>query len=588
MSNVQDSISQAMVMAQNGRISDAITHLRSLLTTHGNDAVLHHSIGLLQFQTGALDQALFHFDKARHLDDGRADMHSDYATALNMSGRADEAVEPFRRAVELDVRSFPAQLGLSSALIGTFDFDGAVESATVARDLSRQRPEGWVNLCLALLRSGRVTQAVSTLREALEVMPDQPLLLTNLCAALNCTSDVSPQDVFDKHQQLGRALTAAYGGGIRSFNNDPSPDRPLNVAYLSSDFREGAIASLMEPVLANHDRSRIRSFCYSSNGQPDAVTQRLRSLAFVWRDTSRASEAQIVQQMNADRIDIVVDLAGHTPGSRIGVLAMRAAPVQVAWLGYPNTTGMKSVGYHLADAVTAPDAAQSLFTEKLVRLPGCFLCFAPSASAPAIEPAGNDTVTFGSFNPLYKVSDSTFETWAAILRGLPGSRLVLKNAFFADQAAAARIRARFDGLGVTGDRVECLPKTTSHAEHLAAYNAIDIALDTFPCNGAATTLEALDMGVPVVTLTGETFGGRIGTSILKTLGMDSFAAPTTGDYIRIATELARDKSQRASLRTGLRARLRTSPLCDGPAFTRSLEAAYREMWKGWTTNLLYT
>ncbi|MBX3377076.1 MAG: tetratricopeptide repeat protein [Phycisphaeraceae bacterium] len=588
MSNIQDSIRNAMAMAQVGRIGEAISSLRSLLTTHGNDATLHHSLGLLQFQSGSLEQALFHFDKARHLDDSSSDMHSDYGTALNVSGRAEEAVDAFRRAVELNPRSFPAQLGLSSALIGISDFDGAVEAGRATTEIARERPEGWVNLSLALLRSGRGGEAIATLRESLEVMPEQPLLLCNLCSALNVQGGASPDELFRLHETLGRSLHAAYNAGFRSFNNDPNPDRTLNVAYLSNDFREGPIAGLIEPILANHDKTRFRSFCYSGTAQPDSTTHRLRLLSFLWRDVSRLGEGQIVQQMMADRIDILVDLGGHTPGSRTGVLTMRSAPVQVAWLGYPNTLGMKAVGHRIVDSVVCPDGAEARFTEKLTRLPGSYLCYAPSADAPPIEAAtGNDAVTFASFAPIQRLSDPVIDTWAAILRGIPGSRLVLKNASFADDATVRRLRARFDGLGVTGDRVECRPRDGSYTVHLAAYSGIDIALDTFPGAGAATTFEALDMGVPVVTLAGDTFASRAGASILTALGMPELIANSTGDYIRIATELANNPARRGSLRTSLRAQLRNSPLCDGAAFTKKLEAAYRDMWKAWASNLLY-
>lgn len=588
MSNVQDSIRQAMSLAEVGRFGDAITSLRALLTTHGTDATLHHAIGILQFQTGSLEQALFHFDKARHLDDEKADFHSDYGTTLNLSGRTEEAVDAFRRAVELNPRSFPAQLGLSSALVGTFDFDGAVEAGRAATEAARNRPEGWVNLALAYTRSGRSAEGLATLRESLEIMPDQPLLLCHLCNLINCLPEVTPAEAFEQHTRLGRSLLSAYGGGIRSFNNNTSPDRPLNIAYMSADFREGAISGLIEPVLANHDRNNFRAFCYSCTHQPDATTQRLRSLSFLWRDVSRLAEPQICQQMIADGIDILIDLGGHTPGARIGVAAMRGAPVQAAWLGYPNTMGIKTVGHRLADRLVCPDGSESLFTEKLVRLDGCFLCYAPSTEAPPPEPSGNEAPVFGCFNPLVRASDPAIETWAAILRGIPGSRLVLKNQSFADDATVRRIRARFDGLGVTGDRVECLPADSSRTRHLASYSGIDIALDTFPCNGVSSTLEALDMGVPVVTLTGQALAGRAATSILSSLGMNDLVAGSTGDYIRIATELAKDSARRASLRTGLRAKLRNSPLCDGAAFTRRLESACRDMWKSWASNLLYS
>jgi protein O-GlcNAc transferase len=589
VSNITDFIRQAMRLAETGRVTDAISSLRSLLTAHGNDADLHHSIGLLQFQTGAAEQALFHFDKARRLEPDRADMLSDYATALNITGKADEATDVFRKAVAIDPRTFPAQLGLSSALIGVQDYDGAVAAARIACELATSRPEPWVNLGLALVRSGRSAEAITTWRDALKIMPDQPMILANLCNVLNNRHDVEPTEIFQEHTRLGRALVAAYGGGIRSFNNDASPNRPLRIGYLSAFFKEGPIPALLSPVLAAHDRDGFRPVCFSVTTIPDESTQRLRTAAGEWRDVSRFNEGTIAQQIAADRIDILVEIGGHAPGSRMGPMVVRGAPVQVSWLGYPSTTGLKSIGYRISDTTAAPDADDAVNTEKLVRLNGTFLCFAPSNSAPPVSPRDSKAaITFGSFNPVHKLSEAATDTWAAILRGLPGSALTLKAGSFADDATAARIRERFAGLGVSADRVRCLPHTRTEAEHLAAYGDIDIALDPFPNNGTSTTCEALDMGVPVVVLLGRTHAGRTGASILKSAGMDDCIASSTEDYIRIATTLAKDTTGLASLRTGLRASFRNSPVCNAAAFTRKLEAAYREMWRSWCSNLMYT
>ncbi len=591
VSNITDSIRNAMFLADRGGVTDAISSLRSMLPTHGQNAQLHEAIGLLQFRIGALDQAAFHFDKARHLEPTRSDMHSNYATAINMQGKPADAVEPFRKAVSLDAKSFPAQLGLSSALIGVRDFEPAIEAARAATKIASMRPEGWVNLSIALSRSGQGAEAIKVLEEAIGLMPSEILLHTNLAAALNYRPEATPQHVFEAHVNLGRVLANAYGGGIRSFNNDPNPDRPLRIAYVSADFKDHPVASFIAPVLAAHDRVNYRPYCYSTVQNPDATTERLRALAPEWRDVGRFPDQAIIQQIGADRIDILVDLGGHTAGSRIGVFAGRGAPVQATWLGYANTTGLKTIGYRIVDNTTDPDGSEALSTEKLSRIDGCFVCFQPSAVAPEVAPLPSSErgqpFTFGSFNNPQKVVETVIEAWAAILRSKAGSRLLLKDAGFDDAATVERIRSRFAGLGITADRVEFMTRIESEREHLATYSRVDLALDTFPYNGTSTTCEALDMGVPVVTLRGQTHAGRVGASILKCAGLEGTTANSTEDYIRIATQFSADTDRLASLRTGLRARTRNSPLCDGPAFTRKLEAAYREMWKGWGSNLMY-
>ncbi len=591
MSTVTDSIRNAMFLADRGNVGDAISALRSMLATHGQDADLHHALGLLQFRVGSMEQAAFHFDKARHLQPGRADMQSDYGTAINMMGKSAEAIAPFKKAVELDPKNFPAQLGLSSALIGILDYEPAAEAARAATKISPNRPEGWVNLSIALNRSGQGAEAVKVLEEAVALMPGETLLHTNLAAALNYRPEPSPQRVFEAHVNLGRAMTAAYGGGIRSFSNNPDPDRPLRIGYLSADFRDHPIASFIAPVLESHDRSNFAPYCYSAATSPDATTNRLRATGVEWRDVARLPDQGVIQQIGADRIDILVDLGGHTLGSRIGVFASRAAPVQATWLGYANTTGLRTIGYRIVDNTTDPEGAEAFSTEKLSRIDGCFVCFQPSAAAPEVAPLPSSErgqpFTFGSFNDAQKIVETVVEAWAAILRGKSGSRLVLKARGFDDPGTVERIRSRFAGLGVTADRVEFLKRVDSEREHLAMYSRIDLALDTFPYNGTATTCEAIDMGVPVVTLRGETHASRVGASILKCAGLEGTTASSTADYIRIATQLSADTGRLASLRTGLRARTRNSPLCDGPGFTRKLEAAYRAMWKGWGSNLMY-
>lgn len=592
MSNVNDSIRNAMMLAERGRFADAISSLRAILPTHGNNGDLHHTLGMLQFQSGALDQAIFHFEKASHIESDRAEFHSNLGTALNMSGRSGEAVDAFRKAVKIDPNHFPAQLGLSSALIGTIQFDEAVTAAREACRLGRARPEGWVNLAVALNRSGRGGEAVQVLREALTIMPDQPLLLSNLVNSLNYRPDTQPAEAFEQHQRLGKAMVAAYGGSIKSFNNSPAPDRPLRIGYLSTDFKDHSVVHFIAPVLANHDRSNFTPVCYSAGGSADRTTERLKALVPDWRDAARFNDAGIAQQMMRDNIDILVDLGGYQPGSRFGVVAARGAPVQVSWMGYPNTSGTKTVGYRIVDALTDPDSADAFATEKLIRIDGCFLCYQPSPDAPQVSsppnpPTPGKPVTFSSFSNAQKIVEPVIETWSAILRGLPGSRLLLKAASFEDSDTVQRLKARFAEFGIGADRVEFLERVESPAAHLGLYSRVDISLDTFPYCSAATACEAMDMGVPVVTLRGSTHAGRITASLLRAGGLEGTTADSTESYISIATALASDPARLASLRTGLRARLRNSPLCDGAAFTRKLEAAYRDMWRAWGAKLMY-
>jgi predicted O-linked N-acetylglucosamine transferase (SPINDLY family) len=288
----------------------------------------------------------------------------------------------------------------------------------------------------------------------------------------------------------------------------------------------------------------------------------------------------------ADNIDVLVDLAGHTAGHRLGIFAHRPAPVQVSYLGYPATTGLSRIQYRLTDALAdPPGTTEAQHTERLVRLPASFLCYAPPAgeqAPPVNEPPSlaSGQVTFGSFNDASKVSDRVLALWARVLTAVPGSRLVLKNKGLADQSVRQRIRDLMRAHGVEGDRLELLAFKPDLTTHLACYQAVDIGLDTFPYNGTTTTCEALWMGVPVITLAGEAHVGRVGTSLLSGVGLGQLCADSEEAYLATVTALAGDAGRLRELRAGMRERLRRSPLLDAAAFTRALEQTFIDLCSG--------
>jgi predicted O-linked N-acetylglucosamine transferase (SPINDLY family) len=297
------------------------------------------------------------------------------------------------------------------------------------------------------------------------------------------------------------------------------------------------------------------------------------------------NDDQLAAQIREDGIDILVDLAGHTSGHRLGAFARKPAPLQVSWLGYPDTTGLSAIDYRLTDSIVdPPGAADGFSSERLVRLPDGFHCYTPSDAAPDVAPLPaekNGFVTFGSFNNLSKVNRGVLDAWADVLGRISGSRLVLKSRWLHMPEVCERIRKLLEQRGVARDRIELVAKLPTSAEHLALYGDIDIALDTFPYNGATTTCEALWMGVPVVTLAGDRHAARLGASMLSRVGLEGLVADRPQDYVEAATRLATDLPALARLRADLRGRVAASPLCDGPGFTRQLEAAFRTMWREW-------
>jgi len=351
------------------------------------------------------------------------------------------------------------------------------------------------------------------------------------------------------------------------------PERRLRVGYVSGDFGRHPVGFFLRPVLANHDRAGFEITCYSTRLRSDALAETLKQSAANWREVGGMPDDALAAQIAADGIDILVDLSGHTAHNRLSLFARRAAPIQASWLGFWGTTGLAAMDYLLTDASTLPPGCESGFSETLLRLPGIRFCYGPPDDAP--EPTWrNKPVTFGSFNNLAKVGPDAVRLWRQVLDAVPGSKLVLKWRTLADRGLCRRLRADF------GDRVD-LRGASGHAAMLAEYADIDVALDPLPFSGGATSCEALWMGVPVVTLPGSGAASRQTLGFLRALGRTEWAAKSPEDYVRIAAGLAADRAALGQLRTSLRAEMAASPLCDGAAFTRELEQAYRAIWRKW-------
>jgi predicted O-linked N-acetylglucosamine transferase (SPINDLY family) len=426
---------------------------------------------------------------------------------------------------------------------------------------------------------GRASEAIGLHRRALAAGAGAATA-SNLLYTLNLVPGISPEEIFAEHQRWGAAQPGAL----------PLPPRPaaafrrrIRVGYVSPDFCQHAVAYFMESVLAGHDRARFEVFCYSDVRVPDPTTARLRALGEHWRDISTLKDDAVLNQIRGDEIDILVDLAGHTARNRLAVFARRAAPAQVTWIGYPNTTGLKTMDYRITDAIADPvGQTERWHTEQLLRLPGPFSLYRPPADAPEVFSPLPATlrrcVTFGCFNHLAKLHPATIEVWGRILTRLPTAKLMLKIRGV-DQATRQRLFAALEERGVPEERVEIISSALSVRDHLTLYGRVDIGLDSFPYNGTTTTCEALWMGVPMVTLAGQTHVARVGASILSHVGFFEGIATTVDDYVERAVGLAADLQTLANIRAGLRERVRSSSLVDQRAFVTALEAAWGQIAK---------
>jgi protein O-GlcNAc transferase len=445
-----------------------------------------------------------------------------------------------------------------------------------------EKPEFQANLARILMELGRTQEGIELLRKAVAKMPANAQVHSNLLFRLHHLPQLEPQVLFDEHRRWGQ-VHAPISRARVSYHNAPDPDRRLRVGYISPDFRSNSVVYFFESLLDGHNRQAVDVYGYGNVEFPDQVTESLTDKFDCYRNICGVRDEAVAELIEQDKIDILVDLAGHTADNRLLVLAYKPAPIQVSYLGYPDTTGMEAVDYRLTDVLADPPESQKFYTEELVYLPDGFLCYRPADFAPSVAPlpsAKNGYITFGSFNNNSKINPFITALWAEVLKASSGSRLLLKLKGGSDRQLNNHYISQFEQSGIARDRLT-IQGWKSPAEHLQLYGEVDIALDSFPYNGTTTTCEALWMGVPTISLVGTCHVSRVGLSILSRVGLGFFAASTPAEYVAKATALAANPQSLAKIRSSLRARAATSGLCCAKLFSREVESAYRKMWHRW-------
>jgi protein O-GlcNAc transferase len=492
------------------------------------------------------------------------------------------AAQPFfERAAQLEPGSHLPYFMLGNVASELSDLDTAVRCYQRARDLQPNDHVIRYNLGLSHLWCGHIDLAVEELRAACNLNPAYLPAQSSHLMALHNSDRVSPEEIAAATRQWGAWFALQYPSAAPSRSRSGA-DLPevLRVGFISGDFRTHSVAHFFEPIASARDREKFKYVFYSTTLHRDAVTQRLRAYADDWRDVSRLSDDALIELIQADHIDILVDLAGHTEFNRLAAFARRAAPVQVSYLGYPDSTGLPTMDYRITDPVTDPQPdADSRHTERLLRLPDSQWCFRPfgTLAAPGPLPAReNGFVTFGSFNNIAKASDTVLHCWAQILVNLPTSRLRLTR--IRSPQRAGEIVGLFGRSGVAAERIECVPYR-SDAPYGLQFAGVDIALDPYPYNGVTTTCESLYFGLPVISLHGRGGVSRSGLSILGSLGLPELAASSPEEYVEIAVALARDLTRLESLRTSLRSRFEQSPMRDEKRFAANFEELLRSAWR---------
>jgi predicted O-linked N-acetylglucosamine transferase (SPINDLY family) len=568
----------AGILLQKGMPEEARAQLQEALRRDPECSQAHYRLAVVRAAEGCPEDAARHFQEALGILPGEVKSLNGLGVVLEQRGRPEEAASCYREAVRIDPCYQDAQINLALLLK---NHGRLCEAERQLEEALRVQP-GAVrlkyNLANVLHFQGRSLEAVAAYREVLRLYPEHLDAQQNLLFALHYSPQFTDRQIFDGHLAAAGQKAFRPGAPLRRCACEPAPGRRIRIGYLSPDFRSHAVASFIEPILSHHDKSRFEVYCYANLARPDGTTERLMALAEGWRDICQVGDEEAARLIAADRIDILVDLAGHTSGNRLPLMALKPAPLQMTWIGYPDTTGLPEMDFRITDRLADPPGTTEQFhSERLVRLPRSFCCYLPPESSPAVEAlplraAGR--VTFGSFNNLAKVTPEVISLWARVLFAVPDSRLLMKCSPLADAAVCARIQGLFRRQGVDSGRIELHPGNASTSEHLAQYGRIDIALDTFPYNGTTTSCEALWMGVPVVTLAGTRHAARTGVSILTNCGLGHLVAQSGDEYLSIACGLARDPDNLQQLRLGLRDRMAASPLMDGATVTRELEAAF--------------
>jgi protein O-GlcNAc transferase len=572
------------MLLRQGNLAEAIRYYREAIRLKPDYAVAHNNLGRALSQTGQREAAMACFQSAIDFAPRYADPLNSLSLERKAQGDLDGAVAACKAAISIKPDFAEAHCNLGGAYLLMQKVVEAAEAYQTAVRLQPSQPMYHANLGGALLRLGRQSDAVAAFEQALRLDPRDALTRSNRILAGSYLLASAPalwQQVQAWGQLHGRPL---QGKGPRHTHVVADPERRLRIGLVSADFRNHAAAYWIEPLLAGLHQGDCEVVCYSNSGRVDAVTERLKAHADAWVPCAALDDAALAERIAADGIDILVDLSSHTEGHRLLVFARQAAPLQVSWFGFPVSTGLETMQYRFTDAVMDPPGhSDAFYSEKLVRIKRFYAAYRPDpvcgevGAGPVVR---NGFVTFASFNTLSKITPTVLQWWATILTQIPDARLLVQAAGLENAELAATVQAALCANGVEPHRLS-LRGWAGIEDYMRLGQEADIALDPFPFNGGVTTCHALWMGMPVITLAGDTAASRVGASILTGMGLDPWIASDAQSYVDKAVSLAKDTETLGALRASLRARMEAAGLLDGRGLAAEAESAFRAMWRTW-------
>ncbi len=559
--------------------SQALTHNPAYVEAHIDLAAVKE-------KTGELNSAFKHYQKALALAPDNMRAHNNLAIILCLMGAHEDAVNSANTALSLNPASPEAYNNLANALCKLGRLEAATEALKQALIGRPDDAETYSNLARILLLQGKVKQSFANHRRSLELQPKLSGAHSLLLYTMNYSLEFSRDEIFKAHIDWSEKHRSD-NGQQQKHHNTAEPERRLRIGYVSPDFRGHSVAFFLEPILTHHNQTTFEVYCYSDTFNVDQTTRRMQQRSSHWRHCCGLSDSDVTQMIIDDRIDILIDLAGHTDNNRMTLFAMQPAPVQVSYLGYPNTTGLASIQYLITDNYCDPaPEMDAYYSEKLCRMPNTFFCYQAPKNCPPVSPTPalkNGYITFASFNNLAKIGADVIKRWAGVLKAVPDSKMLIQCLSLNDLPTRIHFETLFVAHGINADRIE-FSAAKDLDTYLSGHADVDIILDTFPWNGHTVSCHALWMGVPVISLAGNRHSSRMGASILSNLGLNNCIANSEATFIAAATALSQDIQQLQNLRQELRPRMQASKLCNGEEFTQLLEQQYRHMWQQWCNN----
>jgi predicted O-linked N-acetylglucosamine transferase (SPINDLY family) len=566
-----------------GRQLEAVPLLERAVGLRPENPSYQLNLGVALQGLGRLEAALNAYKDCLRLKPDHPGALNNLGNVLRLMRRYDEAEKCIREAARLAPDNAMIRASLANLLLEGRRLSEAQAECAEALRLNPDLPNAWNNQGQILANLMRQREAIECYEKALQLSPDYRGASSNLLLTLNYVDPPEPTRIAKAYREWGERFCARYRRDPRPFPNSPDPQRRLRIGYMSADFREHPVAFFLEPLLRNHDREQFDITLFSTCAERDDVTEMLERFAGAVHSLVGLAPLEAADLVRSAGIDILIDLTGHTEDGRMDVLATKCAPVQGSYLGDQNTTGLPTVDFRVTDADVDPPGVDDRYAEALERLDRPFFAYSDLSRSPPVNPSAAEIdrrFTFASFTKVLKLNEATMDAWVEVLHRVPDAVLRVSGFGWDHPEVASKLFDAMRSRGVERDRFELAP-VRQLGEYFQSHHELDLILDTFPFNGHTTTVHALWMGVPTVTMAGPTYASRMGLATMKAVGLDDFVAYDRAEFVKLAVERASERQRLRELRRELRPRMLASPILDGAGLARAIEAVYRRRWAKW-------